>query len=95
MLHDVNKLDKLSEGKINLIQYQSKYYKDWKTRQTHFLKSSTAPNFIKDILIYKNEKRPKLFFGEAYVATVLGNSIDNGWFNSWDWLSSYDWYNGQ
>ena len=94
MQDDVIILEKLSEGKIHLMQYKSSYYDDWKSRRTDFLQSSTAPKFIKDILIYKNEKRPHLFFGEAYVAMVLGNSIENGWFNSWDWLSSYDWYNG-
>jgi hypothetical protein len=95
MLHDIINLEKLSEGKIHLMKYQNKYYEDWKAHQTHFLKDSAAPSFIKDILIYKNKERPHLFFSEAYVATVLGNSIIAGWFNSWDWLSSYNWYNGQ
>ncbi len=94
MLYNVANLEKLSDGKIQLMEYPSTYYGYWKDRQTEFFKSSAAPNFIKDILIYKNEKRPHLFFGEAYVAMVLGNSVDKGWFNSWEWLSSDDWSNG-
>jgi hypothetical protein len=94
MLYDVSNLEKLSENKVHLMEYPNSYYEDWKDRKTDFLKSSEAPDFIKDILIYKNKKRPGLFFGEAYVAMRLGSSTNKGWFNSWDWISSYDWSNG-
>lgn len=94
MLYDVANLEKLSENKVHLMEYPNSYHEDWNARKTDFLKSSAAPDFIKDILIYKNKKRPHVFFGEAYVAMRLGSTTHEGWFNSWDWISSYNWMNG-
>lgn len=91
---NVEKIEKFSEGKIHLIEYPVSYYRDWIKKNTDFLRNSTAPEFIKEILIYKNRTRPHLFFGEAYVAMKLGGCIANGWFNSWDWISSTKWLNG-
>ena len=94
MLNDVGILDKLTDNKVHLSEYPQSIYEDWKNQKTAFLKSSAAPDFIKNILIYKNKTRPHLFFGEAYVAMKVGSSIYKGWFNSWDWISSCEWSNG-
>ena len=94
MTDDFATLEKWSENRIHPMKYASLYYEHWKVHKTDFLKSSAAPDFIKDILIYKNKKKPKAFFGEAYVAMILGSSTRKGWFNSWDWISSDDWSKG-
>ena len=75
MSYDVANLEKLSENKVHLMKYPNSYYEDWKARKTDFLKSSAAPDYIKNILIYKNKERPHLFFGEAYVSMRLGSTI--------------------
>jgi len=95
MEHDLRNLRKLSENKVHFMDYPESDLKDWKTRKTNFLESSEAPKFIKEILIHKNKKRPHLFFGEAYVSFKLGNTTKEGWFNSWDWISSKGWMTGQ
>jgi hypothetical protein len=87
-------LERLSENKVHLMEYSKSYLENWKKCQTDFLKFSEVPKFIKDILIYKNLKRPDLFFGEAFVAMRLANTSTVGWFNSWDWISSDDWSRG-
>lgn len=95
MKHDLEKLEKLYENKVHFMEYPESDLNDWNARKTNFLKASGAPKFIKEILIHKNKKRPHLFFGEAYTSAKLGYTTKEGWFNSWDWLSSESWITGQ
>jgi len=95
MKHDLEKLEKLYENKVFFMDYPESDLKDWKARKTNFLEFSKAPEFIKEILTHKNKKRPRLFFGEAYASAKLGNTTREGWFNSWDWISSKGWITGQ
>jgi hypothetical protein len=94
MEHDLAKLKKLSDGEVHLMSYPELKWEEW-SDNTSFLKSSQAPKFIKDILIHKHKRRTHLFFGEAYVAAQLSNTTEEGWFNSWDWISSYNWIEGR
>jgi len=95
MGYDLEKLKKLSDNKVHFMDYSESEFIKWKTRDNNILKSSQAPKFLKEILIHKQKKRPQLFFGEAYAVSKLGDTTKEGWFNSWDWISSNKWMTGE
>ena len=95
MEYDLKKLKKLSDNKVHFMDYSESDFMKWKARDNNILKSSQAPKFLKEILIHKQKKRPHLFFGEAYAVSKLGDTTKEGWFNSWDWISSSKWMKGE
>jgi len=95
MEHNLEKLKKLSDNKVHFMDYSESDFMKWKARDNNILKSSQAPKFLKAILIHKQKKRPHLFFGEAYAVSKLGDTTKEGWFNSWDWISSNKWMKGE
>jgi len=94
-MHDLKCLVTLSDDKCHVMTYQQAELDRWNANDSTLLASSNAPTFLKEILTHKQNARPHLFFGEAFVAAQLGDTIKDGWFNSWDWISSYAWFNGK
>jgi hypothetical protein len=81
---------------VKLMDYPKSLLDQWKRGDYSFLSSSSAPEYIKDILIVKAEKRPgRRFFGEAYIASKLGHTITEGWYNSFKWLTASKWVTGK
>ena len=81
---------------VKLMDYPKSLLDQWKRGDYSFLSSSSAPEYIKDILIVKAEKRPgRRFFGEAYIASKLGHTMTEGWYNSYKWLTATKWVTGK
>ena len=74
--------------------------KKWKKGDISMLMSSDAPEFIKSIIKHKKRKDSSRhltmwYFGEAYVASKLASSVQEGWFCSFKWLHDPTWINGR
>jgi len=78
------------------MDYPKSLLDQWKKGDYSLLTASKAPEYIKDILVFKAEKRPgRRFFGEAYIASSLGHSMTEGWYNSYKWLTGAKWVTGK
>jgi len=100
MVDNLKKLKKLSEKKINLMEYSEIEEKKWKNGDISMLISSAAPEFIKLIIKHKKRKDSSRhltmwYFGEAFVASKLASSVQEGWFCSFKWLYDPTWINGK
>ena len=81
---------------IKPISYPKSLLDNWIQGDYSFLTSSKASRYIKDILISKAMIRPsRRFFGEAYIASKLGNIMVDGWYNSFKWLTADKWLSGK
>jgi hypothetical protein len=100
MVDKLKNLTKLSEKKINLMEYFEIEEKNWKNGDISMLISSAAPDFIKLIIKHKKRKESSRhltmwYFGEAFVASKFANSVKEGWFCSFKWLHDPTWINGK
>jgi len=109
IIYDIEKLKSLNDNEICSIPYPDEYIKQWKTGDISFLLKSQSPKFIKDILEHKkreyiienNKKRinknykSSRYFGEGYVASILGDCIQKGWYSSFKWLYKPGWITGK
>jgi hypothetical protein len=69
---------------VELMSYPQALLEKWKRGDHSFLTSSQAPKYIKEILIYKAEKRPgRRFFGEAFIASSMAADTTDGWYASY------------
>jgi len=97
---DIANLKSLSDDAICSIPYQIKERTKWEKGDISSLLNSNAPSFIKDILKHKKREgssrsKSSWYFGEAYVASILGDYIKHGWFSSFKWLYDPDWITGK
>jgi hypothetical protein len=100
MTYDLLKLSKLSDGKVNLMEYSESDRDQWKNGNISMLTSSLAPEFVKAIIKHKKRKESSRhlslwYFGEAFVASKLAHSVKEGWFCSFKWLYDPNWVNGK
>lgn len=98
--YNIESLRSLSHNKICSIPYLDEEINHWKNGNISFLLKSNAPQFIKDILKHKKRENSSRFkstwyFGEGYVASILGDHIQKGWFSSFKWLYDPDWITGK
>ena len=83
-----------------MISYRIEEFQNWRNGDISFLLESHSPQFIKDILKHKKREgsqrsKSTWYFGEAYVASILGDYIEKGWFSSFKWLYDPDWVTGK
>jgi len=98
--YDIANLKSLSNNVICSIPYPNEEINKWKSGDISFLLKSNAPQFIKDILKHKKREESLRFkstwyFGEGYVASILGDYIQKGWFSSFKWLYEPGWITGK
>ena len=80
---------------VTLLSYPQALLEEWKRGDHSFLTSSQAPQYIRDILIFKAKKRPgRRFFGEAFIASTIASDTLDGWYGSYKWLTSDKWVTG-
>jgi hypothetical protein len=91
--HGVEKIMHSSSLQIEYLPYSDLILRAWEEGNYDFLKSSTASNYIKDILLRKAKARQgRRFFGEAYIASKF--RMRDGWYNSYKWLTAPKWVSG-
>jgi len=96
---DIENLISLSNSAICSIPYRDEVIKEWERGDISFLLKSKSPQFVKDIIKHKKREestrcKSTWYFGEAYVASILGDSTQKGWFSSFKWLYEPGWVTG-
>ncbi len=81
--------------KEQLISYPPHILNEWENGNFTLLKSSNAPDFIKNVLVAKAKVRKGTrFFGEAFIASKMSKQMKNGWYSSYKWLIADKWVKG-
>ncbi len=82
--------------KEEVMSFPPEFLKKWRKGNYSLLTSANIPSYIKQIIVQKAKMRPsRRFFGEAFVAVSMSKEIEDGFYNSYKWMTVKKWITGK